>query len=358
MAERAKVPIGGSRVNPSDLKGLRWAWAERRLALFLGAGASLAYGVPTWKDLVVELLFEQSAAAARLRGFQPAERRALAAWLAEYFGYDPVVLARVVKNEIGKRARRAGASAEEAEARFLESVRRRLWVDRRAPAGPTTLTAVADLLERGVREGRIPGVVTFNFDDLLEQELARRGVEHAPVWNARRFARRGLPVFHPHGFLPEAGEVPADQDLVFSEDEYHDLTGSIFHWAATEITSLLRHATVLFLGLSMSDPNLRRLLDASYTSGDIPQHWHVQRRHRVPDGERKAVLREIARRAAKARTLLGGTAEDPERLSAAMDAVLRQADSYDQRLFESMGVKTIWIESHADTPALLAAIME
>jgi hypothetical protein len=51
---------GRSRVNRSDLEGLTWAWSHRRLVLFLGAGVSLEWGIPAWKNLVLELLFEQT----------------------------------------------------------------------------------------------------------------------------------------------------------------------------------------------------------------------------------------------------------------------------------------------------------
>ncbi|HKG46986.1 MAG TPA: hypothetical protein VKB02_09675, partial [Pyrinomonadaceae bacterium] len=55
----AKVRVGQSLVNPSDLRGLRMAWKQKHLALFVGAGVSIPYGIPSWKNLVLELLFEQ-----------------------------------------------------------------------------------------------------------------------------------------------------------------------------------------------------------------------------------------------------------------------------------------------------------
>ena len=38
--------------------------------------------------------------------------------------------------------------------------------------------------------------------------------------------------------------------------------------------------------------------------------------------------------------------------------MLQQADTYDRNLFESMGVKTIWLEDYDDIPALLERILE
>ena len=37
-------------------------------------------------------------------------------------------------------------------------------------------------------------------------------------------------------------------------------------------------------------------------------------------------------------------------------AALQQADTYDSELFQSMGLKTIWLDSYDDIPALLDRI--
>src|SRR5262249_22418974 len=148
----------------------------------------------------------------------------------------------------------------------------------------TTLTAVGELVERGVRERRIPAVVTFNYDDLLEEELERRGVPHHVVAAPGRARGDGVPIVHPHGFLPRESPDEAS-GIVLTEDDYHRVGDAVFHWASGEIVHHLRHGTALFLGLSMSDPNLRRLLDAARVRGEIPAHWLVQRRKRAREEE-------------------------------------------------------------------------
>jgi hypothetical protein len=47
---------------------------------------------------------------------------------------------------------------------------------------------------------------------------------------------------------------------------------------------------------------------------------------------------------------------NPPQLAQALNDVLRQADTYDRALFETMGVKTIWLESFNDIPLLLDKI--
>jgi hypothetical protein len=315
--------------------------------LFLGSGVSTQWGVPAWKDLVLELLFDQTAEAKRLRGLWPHYRRALAEWLADYFDYDPVILARVVKTDAKQRGRDFPGMVRRHLYAGLETAR----TGRAGAASRTTLDAVADLLKASAAGGHVRAVVTYNFDDLLEQALVARKVPHHVIRDGHRTQGPGLPVIHPHGFLPKVGEA---SPLVFTEDDYHHLTDSVFHWALTRIVSFLRESTVLFVGLSMSDPSLRRLLDASHEGGTRPDHWQVQRRHLVRAPEKEAVLNRIESLARRHASVLGDRElKNVRSLSDAVDAILRQADSYDRRLFESMGVKTIWLADYADLPGLL-----
>lgn len=351
----AKVKVGRSEVNRGDLEGLQRAWAEKDLVLFLGAGVSQPYGIPTWKDLVLEILFDQTDVARRLGAVDLPFRRALAAWLVDYYDYDPIILARVVKNEIRRRASRS-RKGEDAHALFLEKVRQHLYPkEPPTPHEPTTLTAVADFIKRSGDDSGVAAVVSLNYDDLLERQLAGQ-VDFRAVWSAKRSRDKKLPILHPHGFLPQYGEA-RECRLVFTEDDYHGLTTSVFHWALTAIVHYLRHNRVLFIGLSMLDPNLRRLLDASYVFGDIPAHWQIQRRHKIATAEMRNVLRDIRDRARRFRLEMeiDPPKEVPE-LREAVLSVLEQADSYDRNLFEAMGVKTLWVEDYDDIPALLERI--
>lgn len=359
MGERRrpeKLTIGRSEINRSDLEGLRRAWAEKDLVLFLGAGVSKPYGIPTWKDLVLGIVFDQTDAARRLGGIDLPDRRALAAWLVDYYDYDPMILARMVKNEIRRRASRRSKGSDDAHTLFLEKVREHLYPrEMPAPQEPTTLTAVADFIRRTGDQTGVAAVVSFNYDDLLERKLAG-SFDFRSVWSPRRSRDKSLPILHPHGFLPQEGDV-RDCRLVFTEDDYHGLTTTVFHWALTAIVHYLRHHTVLFVGLSMLDPSLRRLLDASYVYGDIPAHWQIQRRHKLVAAERRTVLRDLRDRARRFRREmeLEPPGKDPG-LREALLAVLQQADSYDRNLFEAMGVKTLWVEDYDDIPALLDRI--
>ena len=176
-----KVQVGQAEVNASALRDLRNAWSCGELVIFLGAGASIPYGIPSWRDLVLELLFDQAAGTRRLGTLWPHYRRAIASWMTDYFEYDPLVLARMVERSLAKRTE----NGPEEEVLFLERLRTHLYAHTRPTASRTMLSAVADLLARpgsGVRS-----VVTFNFDHLLEEALHARGTAYprSPVPAAR-----------------------------------------------------------------------------------------------------------------------------------------------------------------------------
>src|SRR6516162_9188377 len=98
--EHTRTSLGSASVNTSDIKGIRYAWQNRQLVLFLGAGVSIPYGLPSWKSLVLELLFEPAQGTRRLGNMWPHYRRAVASWMTDYFEYDPLVLARMVERDL------------------------------------------------------------------------------------------------------------------------------------------------------------------------------------------------------------------------------------------------------------------
>ena len=358
--KREKARVGSATVNASDMKGLRYAWRNRQLVLFLGAGVSIPYGLPSWKNLVLELLFEQAQGTRRLGSMWPHYRRAVASWMTDFFDYDPLVLARMVERDLRLRSSRAPGQAKQPDDGvdlFLERLRTHMYSNYKEPSGKTILATIGELIAKGSSRSGVDSVVTFNFDDLLEAELQRRKVRVQAVTSKDRQKAGGLRVIHPHGYVPRYGPI-SRQDIVFTEPDYHRLTESVFHWGLSEIVDRLRKNTVLFVGLSMSDPSLRRLLDASRNS-DIPPHWQIQKRHAITEQETPQVMAEVERRAREYATLLGSGFDErkkPDQLEEAIHAALGQADTYDREVFESMGVKTMWVDRFDAVPDIIRAI--
>jgi SIR2-like domain len=239
MSRRERTRIGESNVRVMYLNALKRAWRERRLVFFLGAGVSAPYGLSNWSDLVLELLLNKSR---KFDQFWPHYRKALAMWMTDQFDFSPLALARVVKYKLRKSSK--GKSEDVKREAFLEQVRESLYRNLiRNPTEPTTLQAIAKLVaksEKAKGGPHVPAIFTLNFDDMLEQELKKVEVKSQISYNAARRSDSKLPVIHVHGYLPQKGPLPK-ADLVFSEDEYHKISYSVFHWALADIINWFRN---------------------------------------------------------------------------------------------------------------------
>jgi hypothetical protein len=84
---------------------------------------------------------------------------------------------------------------------------------------------------------------------------------------------RGLiPYYYVHGVLPvpdaqgRFNDSISPEKLIFSEGQYLGLSGSVYSWQSTTFLNQCLHHRCVFIGLSFSDPNLRRWLSWEYES--------------------------------------------------------------------------------------------
>ena len=217
--------------------------SDERLALFVGAGISMGCGLPSWDECV-----------ARVLG---------ATWenqpeLVELLIRDRNILAtRYARQKAGERFNRIVHGAlYQGEVEISRCVR-----------------AIA---KSGIRH-----ICNFNFDDLIAEALLTERIDCKIATPGEPFSasQEGVIVYHPHGTLPRFysdNELDSSK-LVFSEDDYHSLYSDPYSWANITQLSLLTSKSVLFVGLSMQDPNLRRLIDLARSRGFTNQHIAVFR---------------------------------------------------------------------------------
>ena len=217
--------------------------ARGRLALFMGAGVSMGCGLPSWEELIRRVLNEVWKHDPQLVDVLMAERNILA-------------------------ARHAKAKASTA---FNRIVHKCLYEN------DISLSPCVEAIARsGIRH-----ICNFNFDDLVEEALLANGIEPVVATPGENFESKHdrITVFHPSGMLPRfdrAAELDGAR-IVFSEDDYHNLYSDPYSWANVAQLALLTGFSVLFIGLSMQDPNLRRLIDVSRSRGFRNQHFAIFR---------------------------------------------------------------------------------
>lgn len=307
-----------------------------RFSLFLGAGVSSSAGLPDW-DTLLNSLFVSVLSRGENKAVDPDPDHisSIVKRLREVDGPSALVLARYVRK--GMSALAGGDQSD-----FIGEVTSQLYALRKknhAIASPL-IKEIVSLCMPSRTGAKVRSVVTYNFDDLVERELEERGVLCRSIFEDLDLASaEELPVYHVHGFLPEDRSKFNNLEkstLVFSEEGYHKIYGDAYHWSNLVQLNCLKESSCLMIGLSMTDPNLRRLLEISAKYADKPRHYAFLRRMTY-DAFSKVDGKSIVRAPAQ---VLRDFLERHHRLN---EGVMRE-----------LGISVIWYESYDEIPRILA----
>ena len=222
----------------------------------------------------------------------------------------------------------------------------------------TLLEQVAEMISISANNNcGIQRIISFNFDDLLERSLKAKKLRVTPVYKPSPVNNQDILIYHPHGYLPRNSPIP-EHDIVFTEEEFNALTLNPFSWATNEVANSVRSSTGLFLGLSMTDPNLRRVLDACSKEPETPKQFVLRKRYtkelRNEDDDIKLIQNEAVVEARRRKlTRHEKSSLDVRR---AISKVTRQAERYEQSFFEQLGVEIVWVSRFSDMPKVIKPV--
>lgn len=309
-----------------------------RFSMFLGAGISSSAGLPDWDTLLnslfVSMLTDEGGDQRRADKEQISS---IVKRLRQVDGPSALMLARYIRKGVT-------ASSGLEQNKFINSVTDQLYGlrDHRFSMSSLLIKSIASLCTPSRTGARVRSVVTYNFDDLLERELEARGLTFKSIFEEIDLASpEELPVYHVHGFLPEDRTKYPNLDrstLVFSEEGYHQIYGDAYHWSNLIQLNSLKETACLMVGLSLTDPNLRRLLEISAKSIDKPKHFAFLKRVNH-DSFSKEDGKPIVRAPASVTRMF-----------------LDRHHSLNEEVMKELGVNIIWYEEYDDIPKLLAEI--
>ncbi|MGC0222812.1 SIR2 family protein [Pseudooceanicola nitratireducens] len=263
-----------------------------KVALFVGAGVSVGCGLPDWETLIRKVATtafgKNNSNITRATGHQ-----------------SPLLRARHLRNALGSNFNQAVADALYSE--------------------PFEITkTIHAISESGIRR-----ICCFNYDDLLEESHKMSGDTFYSIVEGDRFNNnfRGTCIYHPHGLLSYSADRAEIQraKIILGEQEYNSLYSNPYSWPNLIQLSLLTNYTCLFVGMSMQDPNIRRLLDAFCTMNFTHKHYAIFKSPRS-----------------------GKSGEERITASHSMEAMTKD--------LASLSVAPIWVGSHDDIPQLLRSI--
>lgn len=248
--------------------------AENKLGLCLGAGFSTHFSIPSWKNLIQRIAEHPDVRGSELLKISTSLTEQCQFLYQKYCqgldahrreGEDDVLMAR----RIGMQ--------------WLRIVHECLYRDAKM--------ADADLRQHPYLWSLLPLIkqsamtINYNFDDIVEQALYLFNKEKSSspddkgfevAWGSSSHFRRdrGI-IYHPNGFLPDQTIDGFSQQIVFMEQEFAD---QLVDLGGGHSTSLLNHfskQTVIFIGLSLSDANLKHSLYMSAKNNPSNFHYRI-----------------------------------------------------------------------------------
>jgi hypothetical protein len=247
---------------------------QKRLGLVLGAGVSQACGLPGWGTLLERITghLEKLGIAGRDISKDAAPVRA------------QILLSRY-RQHVERRDTGDMSDSDVLRARVASEwrniVRDALY------AGFVTSEAVRNAhpyaKELASVALKAPIVVTYNFDDVLEQALAVHPaksvdtVGYYSAWGSHFVVQDGRPVvYHPNGYIPF---VPIDrysEQLILTESALADQALDAMSGGFALLAEYYSRSPSLFLGFSLEDPAMRNMLRHATHRAPGVVHYYVK----------------------------------------------------------------------------------
>src|SRR5262249_21454532 len=152
------------------------------LVLYLGAGASISAGAPSWNELLRRLTYRMLAEEAGVLR-EEIDADEMKVQFRHFRRRSPLILARYLRHYFGDR--------------FREEVREALFDSLDEGQTSPLLEEVARLATPPRTGSGLFAIVSYNFDDLLEEAMQRRQIEYRVlVGPGGRSEPNALPVYH------------------------------------------------------------------------------------------------------------------------------------------------------------------
>ncbi len=243
--------------------------------LVLGAGLSMFYRLPNWRDLLSGL--ENAGVGHRIPEQADYEQWAQDI-LDTHFGSDEDKLKLAVANGL------YGNPVPPLDEKFLRS--------------NETLRSICAMGTSSMR-GKIDSIVTFNYDSLLENYYAKDGLIVRPITRESQiWEKADVNIYHPHGFLPHPSSAHTASDaIVLTKRQYSRAKNS--NWEHI-LEHLFSTRFCIFVGVSGADDRLKRIMSRVNRRNEFAyreNYWGYRITtagdRRIPMWERRGVFSKV-----------------------------------------------------------------
>lgn len=229
--------------------------------LVIGAGVSTSAGLPGWSKLlrnIASIYFTHWQFQSKEHPSKnpiPPKDISVTFWESFMWNDDAKKLAEalVKRHDVLTVAQSVFSRVSPNDNQYL--LRKALYGDETGIKASPLMHIIADLFSNDL----FSAVINYNYDNLLEQTLISKNVKVKSIWEPPvSLSKDAIPIFYPHGYIKQGGGpyVP----IVLTEEHYHSYSADSYNWRNLLQLRQFSVSCCVFVGFSMTDPQVRRLL--------------------------------------------------------------------------------------------------
>lgn len=305
------------------IKHAKDVFRNEDMVLFLGAGVSIDGGIPLWGTLIKTLHVYMLNRLTQDKGLSFEQQQMIKELASDNEMESPLMQMRYIK---------AAFSNEE----YYKLVHSALY-DHDINLDTELLNMIVKISTPQRAYCGIKSIITYNFDDLLERKFAQKDIQYNIISDeSDRQIFNKLNVYHVHGYLPsDYTEISSEPNLIFSEEDYHRVYRDAYSWSNLTQLNALRENTCLFIGCSLTDPNLRRILDVAARNGETPRHFAFLKKNKIRKQNNNEAVNENV-----------------------MEIYQKIDDNIQAAYYKKLGLNIIWIDDFKEIPDILNGFLE
>lgn len=216
---------------------------EDNFAIALGAGISIDPGAKDWKSLLIHFTNELK----KTGIIDNADT------LCGKIGGSTVITAQLCKELYPN------------ESDYFWAIHQGLYENKQPINFNYSIYHIARIAEECVKKPHFR-ILTYNYDEYLEEYLRYFDVPYNSLYDSACEINGNVSIYHVHGFIPKVNYKTHILDryrksIYLTEEDYNELYNHPYSWQISSQLSFFRENKCLFVGCSLADPNIRRLLE-------------------------------------------------------------------------------------------------
>jgi len=339
---KRELPKQKTRGNNHEyILDLQKGFKDEELTLMLGAGISASYNVPSWDNLLQQLLLNTINKDKNVS-------IALSKLFTKLFNPNSLIAGRYLQKYYTKKG--------ENNLAFEEQVRKLLYSNIDKKAQSQTINEIINFCVAPGKSPNIDSIITYNYDDIIENSLDNLNIDidYKSIYGVGMNPEKGqIPIYHVHGYLPRKGKLSNENIITLGENVYHEQYSDVYSWNNLVQLNKFREKTCLFIGISLADPNMRRLLDIArlHLGSKEKNHYIIKRRNNLEN-----IKIQLDKLLERNEELKNDKVRANLKLDETSDLLKEIFESFEENDTDSFGLKTIWIDDFNEIPLILQSI--